>query len=102
MTGPTDGVLALHNAFRHDIALIDAAALDSARGKPNLDATVERFRFFNEMLKWHAQGEDEAISPLLKAITPSIYKTYERDHRALDVAFNALARAVSVHNPLET
>jgi len=65
MTGPTDAVLALHNAFRRDIELIDAAALESARGTPDLDAAVERFRFFNEVLEWHAHGEDAVIFPLL-------------------------------------
>ena len=56
MTGPIDAVVAIHNAFRQDMNLIDAAALDSARGKPGLEATVERFRFFNEVLEWHAHG----------------------------------------------
>jgi hypothetical protein len=102
MTGPIDAVLAIHNAFRHDIELIDAAALESARGKPGLDATVERFRFLNEVLEWHAHGEDAVISPLLESVAPSVYDTYERDHRALDAAFDALNRAVSVRDPLET
>ena len=44
MPGPIDAVVAIHNAFRNDMRLIDAAALDSARGKPGLEATVERFR----------------------------------------------------------
>jgi hypothetical protein len=102
MAGPTDAVVALHNAFRNDIELIDAAALASARGKPGLDATVERFRFLNEVLEWHAQGEDAVISPLLESVAPSVYETYERDHRALDEAFAALNRAVSVNDALET
>ena len=102
MTGPIDAVTALHNAFRRDIRLIDAAALDSARGKPGLEATVDRFRFFNEVLEWHAHGEDSVISPLLESVAPSVYEAYERDHRALDVAFGALNKAVSVHDPLET
>ena len=102
MAGPIDAVVALHNAFRHDMDLIDAAALDSARGKPGLETTIERFRFFNEVLEWHAQGEDAVISPLLESVAPSVYETYERDHRALDVVFDALNRAVSARDPLET
>lgn len=102
MPGPTDAVVAIHNAFRQDITLIDSAALESARGKPGLDATVERFSFLNEVLEWHAQGEDEVISPLLESVAPSVYASYERDHRALDAAFDALNRAVSVHDALET
>jgi hypothetical protein len=82
--------------------LIDAAALESARGKPGLEATVGRFRFLNEVLEWHALGEDSVISPLLESVAPSVYETYERDHRALDAAFVDLKHAVSVHDPLET
>ena len=102
MNGPIDGILAIHNAFRHDIARIDAAALESARGKPGLEATIEGFRFFNEVLEWHAQGEDTVMLPLLESVAPDVYESYERDHRALDVAFAALNNAVSMRDPLET
>jgi hypothetical protein len=102
MTGPIDAVVALHNAFRQDIKLIDKAALEAARGKPGLAATVERFRFLNEVLEWHATGEDLVISPLLESVAPDVYEAYERDHRALDRAFEVLSRAVSVRDPLET
>jgi len=50
MAGPLDAVMAIHNAFRRDMSGIDAAALDSARGKPGLAPAIERFRFFNEVL----------------------------------------------------
>ena len=102
MVKMNDAVRALHNAFRHDTEIIDAAALESAQGKPGLEATVERFRFLNEVLGWHALGEDAFISPLLEAVAPAVYETYERDHRALDVAFEAIGKAVSVRDPLET
>jgi hypothetical protein len=102
MAGPIDGVLAIHNAFRRDIELIDAAALESARGEAGLESTVERFRFLNEVLEWHAHGEDTVISPLLESVAPDVYETYERDHRELDATFGALSEAVSVHDPLET
>src|SRR5215467_14987061 len=102
MTGPIDAVVAIHNAFRQDMNLIDAAALDSARGKPGLEATVERFRFFNEVLEWHAHGEELAVFPALEAVAPSVAEAYEKDHRALDAAFDALSNAVSARDPLET
>ena len=41
MAEPLDAVTAIHNAFRRDMH-----AIDSARGKPGLAPTVERFRFF--------------------------------------------------------
>jgi hypothetical protein len=92
----------MHNAFRHDIAIIDAAALELAQGKPGFGGTVERFRFLNEVLEWHALGEDAVISPLVEAVAPEVYETYERDHRALDIAFHSLSHAVSARDPLET
>jgi hypothetical protein len=102
MTGPIDAVRAIHNAFRHDIRLIDDAALDAARGKPGLEATVERFRFMNEVLEWHAHGEEISMFPALETVAPSVAEAYERDHRALDAAFAELNRAVSAKDPLET
>jgi hypothetical protein len=41
MTTPLDGVTAIHNAFRRDMADIDAAALASARGDKRAAAEVE-------------------------------------------------------------
>ena len=102
MPGPIDAVTAIHNAFRADMAAIDAAALESARGKPGLAATVERFRFFNEVLEWHAHGEEAAMFPALEEVAPLVAEAYEKDHRGLDRAFDALSNAVSVRDELET
>src|SRR5437762_13409927 len=102
MPGPIDAVVAIHNAFRRDMAEIDAAALDAARGKPGLEATVERFRFFNEVLEWHAHGEELAIFTKLEDVAPSVAEAYEKDHRGLDAAFDALSNAVTARDPLET
>jgi len=63
MAVPLDAIMAFHNAFRNDLKRIDAAALESARGKAGLAPTIERFRFFNEMLVWHAHGEEQAVFP---------------------------------------
>src|SRR4030043_157997 len=101
MAEPLDVILAFHNAFRRDMSVIDAAALDSARGKPGLAPAVERFRFFNEMLVWHANGEELAIFPALEVVAPSVAEAYERDHRGLDAAFDALSAAVSASDALE-
>jgi hemerythrin-like domain-containing protein len=102
MNNPIDSVLAIHNAFRRDIALIDAVALAAARGECDFDATVERVRFLNEVLEWHAHGEDAVIFPLLESVAPSVYETYEQDHRALDAAFDFLMQAVAASDSLET
>jgi hypothetical protein len=102
MTEPLDAVKAIHNAFRSDVDIIDAAALDAARGKPGLAPTLERFRFLNEVLVWHAQGEELAIFPAVEAVAPSVAEAYERDHRGLDAAFDALNAAVSAADALDT
>ena len=102
MAGPLDAVTAIHNAFRRDMGGVDAAALASARGKPGLAATVERFRFFNEVLVWHAHGEELAIFPALEDVAPSVAEAYVKDHRGLDAAFDALSEAVSARDLLET
>jgi hypothetical protein len=99
---PLDAVMAFHNAFRRDMKEIDAAALDWAGGKTEFGPKIDRFRFFNEVLVWHAHGEELAIFPLLESVAPSVAEAYERDHRGLDAAFNAMNTAVSVRNPLET
>jgi Hemerythrin HHE cation binding domain len=102
MVGPIDAVVAIHNAFRADMVAIDEAALAAARGAPGLAATVERFRFFNEVLEWHAHGEEIAIFPALEEVAPTVAEAYEKDHRGLDAAFDALSKAVSARDPLET
>jgi hypothetical protein len=102
MTEPVDAVKAIHNAFRADMNIIDSAALDSARGMPGLAPTLERFRFFNEILVWHAHGEELAIFPALEAVAPCVAEAYERDHRGLDAAFDALNAAVAAGDSLQT
>ena len=78
MAVPVDVIMAFHNAFRNDMEQIDTAALDSARGKEGLAPAVERFRFFNEILVWHAHGEELAIFPALENVAPLVAEVCER------------------------
>lgn len=102
MTAPMDAVLAFHNAFRRDMAGIDAAALSLARGRPEAPAALERFRFLNEMLVWHANGEELAVFPALEKVAPLVAEAYVQDHRGLDAAFDALNDAVTAQDALQT
>lgn len=102
MTEPVDAVRAIHNAFRNDMMQIDAAARESARGKGGPDRTIERFRFFNEILVWHARGEEMAVFPAVEKVAPLVAEAYEKDHRGLDAAFDALNRAYDARDNLET
>ena len=100
MAEPIDGVMAFHNALRYDIARIDAAALDLARGKKELIGTVQRFRFFNEVLVWHGHGEEIAVFPAIEAVTPFLVEPYEKDHRGLDIAYDTLNAAIYANDVL--
>ena len=102
MAEPLDAIMAIHNAFRHDMSIIDTAALETARGKPGLAPTIERFRFFNEILVWHAHGEELAIFPALETVAPLVAEAYLRDHHGLDAAFEAMDKAYSAGDVLET
>ncbi len=102
MAQPLDAIKAFHNAFRADMKLIDASALESARSGKKLNSTIERFRFLNEVLVWHAHGEEIAVFPAVEAVAPSVSEAYEKDHRGLDTAFDALNAAVSANDVLAT
>jgi hypothetical protein len=94
MVAPLDGIRAFHNAFRKDLAAMDAAANAAARGKGNLDLLLKRYAFCNEVLVWHAMGEEEFIFPALEKVAPLVAEAYEKDHRGLDSLFEILDKAV--------
>jgi hypothetical protein len=101
MVQPVDAIRVFHNAFRNDLEHIDAAAYDSARGKAGLDTTIGRYRFFNEVLVWHASGEEAAIFPAIERVAPLVAESYEKDHRGLDSAFDELNTSYTAHDPLK-
>jgi hypothetical protein len=102
MTQPLDAIMAFHNAFRSDIKMIDAAALEAARGQTGLAPTIERFQFLNEILVWHAAGEEQFVFPALETVAPSVAEAYVMDHQGLDAAYTALNAAVSADDTLQT
>jgi hypothetical protein len=102
MVQPLDAIMVFHNAFRRDMKMIDDAALAAAEGKTGLAATIERFRFFNEVLVWHASGEELFIYPVLETVAPCVAEAYVMDHHGLDDAYQVLKAAVSVRDPLHT
>jgi hypothetical protein len=101
MVEPVDVILAFHNAFRQDMAGIDSAALESARGKQGMDPALERFRFLNEVLVWHADGEEKGVFPAIETVAPLVAEAYVKDHRGLDSAFMTLDKSVSARDKLE-
>ncbi len=102
MTHPLDAIMAIHNAFRRDMEMIDTATFETARGRTGQEPTIQRFQFFNEILVWHAKGEEEFIYPPLETVAPLVAEAYVMDHHGLDAAYEALNAAVSAHDPLQT
>ena len=102
MVEPVDGIRVFHNAFRNDMMQIDSAALEAARGKTGLDAGIERYVFHNDVLDWHAHGEELAVFPAVEKVAPLVAEAYLKDHHGLDAAYRALDGAYSAHDRLET
>lgn len=102
MSSPLDAVTVFHNAFRADMARIDAAALAAAQGAPGLDSALESFTFMNEVLDWHAEGEEEAVFTALEDVAPRLAWAYDRDHRGLDAGFAEFTRCMSLRDPVQT
>src|SRR5512136_764584 len=102
MVVPVDAIRVFHNAFRNDLERIDTAALSAAQGKKGLDPTIERYRLFNEILVWHALGEEAAIFPAVETVAPLVAEAYIKDHRGLDEAFDELNSSYGAHDPLNT
>jgi hypothetical protein len=102
MVIPYDAVRAFHHAFRKDIAQMDAASNTAAQGSGNLDFILNRYSFFNEVLAWHALGEDEFVFPAVEKVAPLVSEPYQRDHRGLDSLSASLEKAVKASDALET
>jgi hypothetical protein len=100
MAVPLDAIRAIHNAFRKDMTAIDAAAYVAARGRGNLDLVRKRYTFFNEVLVWYADGEEDSVFPALEKVAPLVAEAYERDHRGLDSLFESLNKAVNASDTL--
>ena len=109
MPRPLDGINAFHNAFRRDIARIDRAALQWAQsdraapapGGTAPPADLDRYRFFNEMLVWHANGEEAVVFPFLEREAPLLSEPYIQDHHGLDAAYETLREAVQAGDSLK-
>ena len=102
MAVPLDAIRAFHNAFRKDMAAMDASAYEAARGRAGLGLVLDRYFFFNEMLVWHADGEEEFVFPALESVAPLMPEAYVRDHRGLDALFESLHKSVAESDPIAT
>ena len=102
MATPLDAVTTIHKAFRRDIAEIDDAAYKAAAGDGDLSVVVDRLRFFSDILRWHANGEEEMGFPTMDRVAPLVARPYFLDHRELDMMTEGLAKVSATSDPLVT
>src|SRR5512138_2674151 len=102
MADTVDAILAFHNAFRKDLWQIDEAAFRIARDAEGPEAVLLRFRFFNEILAWHARGEEAGVFPAIETVAPLVAEPYLMDHHGLDTASGELADSWAAHDPIRT
>jgi len=100
MAVPLDGIRAIHNAFRKDLAAMDSAANNAAQGLGNLDLVLKRYTLFAEILDWHAKGEEEYVFPALENVAPLVAEAYLLDHRGLDTLTESLNKAIKASDTL--
>ena len=97
-----DIVRSIHNAFRKDISQIDGAVLGIARDGGNLTPILDRLHTMNEILDYHARGEEAAVFPAVDKVAPQVATAYLMDHRELDTMVNGLETMRKNPDPLTT
>ena len=85
-----DVVLCFHNAFRKDIAQIDSTVLEITRSSGNLSSILNQLHSMNEILDYHAIGEEAAVFPAINNIAPLVARAYLMDHREIDKMVESL------------
>jgi hypothetical protein len=102
LSGPIDIVRSLHNAFRRDSYQIDDSVFKIARDGGDLTPVLDRLHIMNEVLDYHARGEEAAVFPAVDNVAPLVAKAYLMDHRELDIMVNGLEAMRKMPNPLAT
>ncbi len=101
MAVPLDAIRAIHNAFRKDLAAMDSAAYNAAQELGDLDIVLKRYTLYEEILNWHAKGEEEYVFPALEKVAPLVAEAYQLDHRGLDTLSASLDRAIKTSDTLK-
>ena len=91
-----------HNAFRRDISQIDDTVIKIAREGGNFTSVLDRLHMMNELLDYHARGEEAAVFPAVDKVAPQVATPYLMDHRELDSMVNGLETIRKNPDPLTT
>jgi iron-sulfur cluster repair protein YtfE (RIC family) len=100
LSGPIDIVRALHNAFRRDVFQIDDAVFTIVRGGGDLTLVLDRLHLMDEVLDYHARGEEVAVFPAVDNVAPLVAKAYLMDHRELDRMATGIEEIRKAPDPL--
>ena len=100
LSGPIDVVRCFHNAFRRDIFQIDSSVFKIARNGGDLSPILDRLHVMDELLDYHAQGEEAAVFPAIDNVAPLVAKAYLMDHRELDIMVSGLEAMRKAPDPL--
>jgi len=99
---PIDIIRCFHTAFRRDMYQIDTKVNRAAREGGNLASVLERLHTMNELLDYHARGEEAAVFPAMDKLVPQLATPYLLDHRELDIMVDALEKIRQNPDPLTT
>ena len=99
MSSPIDIVLCFHNAFRKDVAQIDTKVLNIAQSGGNPSPVLNRLHAMDEILDYHARGEEAAVFPAVDNVAPLVARAYLMDHRELDKMVENLVRCFYKNHP---
>ena len=90
MSGPLNIVRSIHNAFRRDVFQIDDSVFKITRSGGDLTAFLDRLHIMDEVLDYHARGEEAAVFPAVDNVAPLVAEAYLMDHRQLDAMVSGL------------
>jgi hemerythrin-like domain-containing protein len=99
LSSPIDVVLCFHNAFRKDIAQIDSSVLEIVRNGGNLSLILNQLHSLDEILDYHARGEEAAVFPAVENVAPLVARAYLMDHRELDKMVESLETMLLQKSP---
>jgi iron-sulfur cluster repair protein YtfE (RIC family) len=99
LLSPINVVLCFHNAFRKDIAQIDAAILEIAHRGGNPSPVLNKLHAMDEILDYHARGEEAAVFPAVDNVAPLVARAYLMDHRELDKMVETLETMLLQKSP---
>jgi iron-sulfur cluster repair protein YtfE (RIC family) len=92
LSRPIDIIRCFHTAFRRDMSQIDNIVNRTAREGRDFTSVLERLHTMNELLDYHARGEEAAVFPAVDKLTPQVATPYLMDHRELDIMTDSLEK----------